>query len=46
LPSHSPKHETTTDDIIVARGRSGGLAVWTRATPEWLMSSGVAAVYK
>lgn len=34
------------DDIIVARGRSGGLAVWTRATPEWLMSSGVAAVYK
>ncbi|GBF94759.1 hypothetical protein Rsub_07642 [Raphidocelis subcapitata] len=34
------------DDIIVARGRSGGLAVWSRATPEWQMSSGVAAVYK
>ncbi|KAI8467701.1 MAG: hypothetical protein J3K34DRAFT_429614 [Monoraphidium minutum] len=33
-------------DIIVARGRSGGLAVWTRTTPEWEMMSGVAQVYK
>lgn len=34
------------EDIIVARGRSGGLAVWKRTTPEWEMESGVAQVYK
>ncbi|KIZ05995.1 hypothetical protein MNEG_1968 [Monoraphidium neglectum] len=33
-------------DIIVARGRSGGLAVWTRTTAEWEMNAGVAQVYK
>lgn len=42
----TPTTATRLDEIIVARGRSGGLAVWTRATPTWQMESGVAAVYK
>ncbi|GIL61571.1 hypothetical protein Vafri_16059 [Volvox africanus] len=33
-------------DIIVARGRSGGVALWVRAEAEWLASSGAMRVYK
>eukprot|EP00882_Tetradesmus_deserticola_P011767 GHRQ01012452.1.p2 GENE.GHRQ01012452.1~~GHRQ01012452.1.p2 ORF type:complete len:182 (+),score=67.40 GHRQ01012452.1:333-878(+) len=33
-------------DIVVARGRSGGLAVWQRASKEWEAKAGVLAVYK
>ncbi|GIL93628.1 hypothetical protein Vretifemale_21030 [Volvox reticuliferus] len=33
-------------DIIVARGRSGGVALWIRAEAEWLASSGAMQVYK
>ncbi|EFJ51665.1 hypothetical protein VOLCADRAFT_120424 [Volvox carteri f. nagariensis] len=33
-------------DIVVARGRSGGVALWTRAGPQWLASSGAMQVYK
>ena len=29
------------DDICVARGRSGGLAVWARTTAEWELANGV-----
>jgi len=29
------------DDVCVARGRSGGLAVWARATAEWELANGV-----
>ncbi|KAF8062749.1 fkbM [Scenedesmus sp. PABB004] len=32
-------------DIVVGRGRSGGLAVWTRATQDWEARAGVLAVY-
>jgi hypothetical protein len=28
-------------DLVVARGRSGGLAVWAKATPSWLLLQGV-----
>jgi len=34
------------NEIIVARGRSGGLAAWVKTTPAWEMESGVAQVYK
>ncbi len=34
------------DEIIVARGRSGGLAVWAATTQEWEAKAGVLAVYK
>lgn len=34
------------EDIIVARGRSGGVALWGRADPEWAASAGVLQVYK
>lgn len=34
------------DDILVARGRSGGLALYARVDSDWQMSKGVAAVYK
>jgi hypothetical protein len=33
-------------DIIVGRGRGGGLAVWGRADAEWTVKTGVASVYK
>ncbi len=33
-------------DIVVARGRSGGLALWQRADKDWEARSGVMAVYK
>lgn len=33
-------------DIVVARGRSGGLALWARTQPDWEATSGVLAVYK
>ncbi|WIA20635.1 hypothetical protein OEZ85_005016 [Tetradesmus obliquus] len=33
-------------DIVVARGRSGGLAVWQRASKDWEAKAGVLAVYK
>lgn len=29
------------DDLVVARGRSGGLAVWARTTPSWELEKGV-----
>ncbi len=29
------------DDICVARGRSGGLAVWARTTAEWELANGI-----
>jgi len=28
------------DRCVVARGRSGGVALWARATPEWLLTAG------
>ncbi|KAG2495269.1 hypothetical protein HYH03_006542 [Edaphochlamys debaryana] len=34
------------DDIVVARGRSGGVALWGRADAQWLAESGAMAVYK
>lgn len=34
------------DDIIVARGRSGGVALWGRAEPDWAAGAGVLQVYK
>ncbi|MEW5304725.1 MAG: hypothetical protein WDW36_007317 [Sanguina aurantia] len=34
------------DDILVARGRSGWLALYARVDSEWQMSKGVAAVYR
>jgi len=35
------------NDIIVGRGRSGGLAVWQRvATQEWEAKAGVLQVFK
>lgn len=30
------------EDIFVARGKSGGIALWRRASESWLLSSGVA----
>lgn len=33
------------DELIVARGRSGGLAVWVRADEGWLASTGVTRIY-
>ncbi|KXZ47501.1 hypothetical protein GPECTOR_35g939 [Gonium pectorale] len=33
-------------DIVVARGRSGGVALWGRADSDWLASSGAMQVYK
>jgi hypothetical protein len=33
-------------DIVVARGRSGGMALWQRADKDWEARSGVMAVYK
>ncbi len=35
-----------TEDIIVARGRSGGLALWARADSDWMAKAGVLQVYK
>jgi hypothetical protein len=32
--------------MVVARGRSGGLAVWVRGESDWAARSGVMAVYK
>lgn len=34
------------EDFIVGRGRSGGLALWQRADPEWCAKAGVLQVYK
>lgn len=34
------------EDIIVGRGRSGGLAVWVSATSDWMAKAGVLQVYK
>ena len=34
------------EDIAVARGRSGGLALWVRADDEWQAKTGVLQVYK
>ena len=34
------------EDIIVARGRSGGVALWQRADTKWQADSGVLQVYK
>lgn len=33
-------------DIIVGRGRSGGVALWVRADTDWLAKAGVLTVYK
>jgi hypothetical protein len=33
-------------EVVVARGRSGGLALWGRTTPEFEAESGVLSVYK
>ncbi|GLC68561.1 hypothetical protein PLESTF_000708900 [Pleodorina starrii] len=33
-------------DIVVARGRSGGVALWGRADAEWMASTGAIRVYK
>lgn len=33
------------DEMIVARGRSGGLAVWVRADEAWLAATGVTRIY-
>jgi len=30
------------DGIIAARGRSGGLAFWSRTSPQWELENGVA----
>lgn len=30
------------DDIVVARGKGGGIALWQNAPPTWLMENGVA----
>lgn len=32
------------DKVAVARGKTGGVAVWARATPAWLLESGVAGL--
>jgi hypothetical protein len=29
-------------ELVVARGRSGGLALWAKAKPTWLLESGAA----
>eukprot|EP00955_Chlamydomonas_euryale_P074949 362179-Chlamydomonas_euryale.AAC.1 len=34
------------EDVLVARGRSGGLAMWVAADPEWQAKAGVLQVYK
>jgi hypothetical protein len=34
------------EDIIVARGRSGGLALWVAADAKWQADSGVLPVLK
>lgn len=34
------------NDIIVARGRSGGVALWGRADSDWQARAGVLQVYK
>lgn len=34
------------NDIVVGRGRGGGLAIWTRADKEWEARAGVLQVYK
>ena len=34
------------EDIVVARGRSGGVALWGRADAAWLATSGAMQVYK
>lgn len=34
------------EDIVVARGRSGGVALWGRADPQWAAGAGVLQVYK
>ena len=34
------------EDIIVARGRSGGLALWVAADPKWQANAGVLQVFK
>jgi hypothetical protein len=33
------------DGMVVARGRSGGLAVWVRADEAWLAATGVTRIY-
>ena len=33
-------------DLVVGRGRAGGLAVWARAHPDWEAKAGVLQVYK
>ncbi|KAL6757485.1 hypothetical protein V8C86DRAFT_2624018 [Haematococcus lacustris] len=33
-------------ELLVGRGRSGGLALWRRADPEWSAKAGVLQVYK
>jgi hypothetical protein len=33
------------DEIVVARGRSGGLAIWERSTKEWEAKAGVLQRY-
>lgn len=32
------------DEIVVARGRSGGLAFWKRAEPEWELQNRIEGV--
>ena len=32
------------DEIVVARGRSGGLAFWARASPSWQLANGIEGV--
>ena len=34
------------EDIIVARGRSGGLALWVAADPVWQANAGVLQVFQ
>ncbi len=31
-------------DLVVARGRSGGVALWARASPAWVLESGAIAL--
>lgn len=33
------------DEMVVARGRSGGLAMWLRTTPQWEAESGLLQRY-
>jgi hypothetical protein len=34
------------DDIVVSRGRSGGVALWARADVAWQAQSGVLQIYQ